>query len=78
MTNWILTKNSCPEEGQAVIYFFEYVGVHRGKFEWSTIEEAYQSYKLPCFYSSIGFLTGDVTHWMPDEGQDLPPKPEGY
>ena len=28
------------------------------------------------FSCDYGFLTGDVTHWMPDEGQDEPEKPK--
>ena len=27
------------------------------------------------FYSDRGFLTDDVTHWMPDKGQELPLPP---
>ncbi len=84
MSTWILTSDRYPQDGQAVIYFFKYVGVHRGKFE-IIVEEAYDGYEdckvvleLTCFSGPCGFLVHDVTHWMPDEGQELPPKPEGY
>lgn len=48
-----------PKYGQDVVYFFDRVGVHVGKYggDW-------------LFYSDKGFLTGDVTHWMPYTGQD--------
>lgn len=49
-----------PTVGARVIYFFSVVGVHRGQYhgDW-------------CFSSNSGFLEGDVTHWMPDDGRDL-------
>lgn len=78
MNTWILTGDQFPTEGQSVIYFFEDVGVHRGKFDWVMIDDGTyrdKEVKVDCFYGKSGFLTRDVTHWMPDEGQELPPNP---
>ena len=62
--NWISTKERMPEEGQKVFYYFDYVGVNRG---------SYSDYH--CFHGSRGFLTGDVTFWMPDDGRTEYPLP---
>jgi len=64
---WIPIETQLPAEGQRVIYWFEHTGVDRGWFtmtEWG-----------PCFYGRGGWLTDDVTHWMPDDGRGRPPKP---
>lgn len=63
---WIKHNDEEPQLNQAVIYFFKYVGVHRGHYR------GYHRYA-----GKNGFLTGDVTHWMPDDGQELPQRPEG-
>jgi len=54
---WIEVKDRLPEEDQRVIYWFEHTGVHYGKF---TMTE-----HGACFYGPGGWLTDDVTHWMP-------------
>jgi hypothetical protein len=60
---WIKVDDKLPNEGDPCIYYFKHVGVWGGKYigmtEWG-----------PQFASLDGFLTGDVTHWMP-----LPPPP---
>lgn len=83
MSDWILVEDEIPDEGQAVIYFFECVGVWRGKFaqcamnvEHFGTDENGKPYMSNTFYSDKGFLGDDVTHWMPDEGQELPSRPE--
>ena len=60
MSEWISVDDWLPEEGQSVIYYFDVVGMHFGKY-----------YGDNCFGGRSGFLTGDVTHWMP-----LPELPE--
>lgn len=67
--NWIKTDDQLPNENQKVIYFFEYTGVSRGKFKGVYVHDLNTT--LNCFYSKDGFLCDDVTHWMPDEGQNL-------
>lgn len=69
---WIKMKDQKPEEGQKVIYYFRPVGVHRGVYNRG-YEEEYGHYD--CFSGKGGFLTDDVTHWMPDHGGELPLKP---
>lgn len=64
--NWIKHEDQEPQVDQQVIYFFKYVGVHRGYYRGDHL-----------YTGKSGFLIGDVTHWMPDEGQELPERPQG-
>jgi len=64
---WIKVKDLLPEEDQAVIYWFECISVSRGKFTMTK--------DGPCFYGKGGWLTDDVTHWMPDDGRTERPDP---
>lgn len=59
-------KETHPEEDRVLWYFFDVVGVHKGKYygDWT-------------FASDRGFLGGDVTHWQYATGQDRPERPEG-
>ena len=81
MSDWILIEDGSPSEKQAVIYYFKHVGVHRGNFQTTDygedlgLDENEETYKGNCFYSKSGFLTDDVTHWLPDNGQELPNPP---
>lgn len=52
-----------PEKKRDLWYYFEYVGVHQGRYygDW-------------CFAGEKGFLTGDVTHWC--YVSDCPAKPD--
>lgn len=70
MSEWIPNEyDTRPAHGQKVIYLSPYVGRWRGKFDAIGFT----------FYSEGGFLDGyDVSHWMPDTGQEMPPIPEGY
>lgn len=64
MGKWIKCSERMPDNEQDVFYYFRWVGVWAGK------------YKRPnTFYSDSGFLTGDVTHWMPRMSDDLLPEP---
>ncbi len=83
---WISIKDQRPTEEQDVFYFFEWTGVNKGKYQgvpydpehFGTDEDG-NPYVGNCFYGKKGFLTDDVTHWMPYDGNDeLPPKPEGF
>ena len=77
MTNWISVEDAMPEEGQKVWYYFQPVGRHRGTFDGYWVDEDGKEWKgMHMFSCDYGFLTGDVTHWMPDEGQDKPEKPK--
>lgn len=64
---WIKYAEQKPEEDSEVFYFFEHCGIFRGKY-----------FGRSTFGGESGFLTGDVTHWMPDDGGDLPGLPEGF
>lgn len=64
--DWIDHKKQQPEDRQKVWYFYDVVGVHKGEYELET----------DCFSGRGGFLCEDVTHWMPDTGQETPDKPE--
>jgi len=70
---WTKTKDRLPKEGQKVIYYFKWLGVFRGKFTTIPFDDIGEFH---CFHSAYGWLCDDVTHWMPDEGQELPETPE--
>lgn len=69
---WIKLIDQRPEEGQKVIYFFQWVGVSHGLFTNFIIGPLPP---IPCFSSNIGWLGSGVTHWMPDREGDLPSSP---
>lgn len=74
---WIKIEDQKPEEGQKVFYYFEYTGVNRGKYSRVDISEGCgEGAFADCFYGEKGFLGDDVTHWMPDDGGDLPQQPK--
>lgn len=62
MSDWIRVEDRLPEEGQRVIYYFHYVGVHVGNYTKHVDEEGYEH---AVFFSPAGWLSDDVTHWMP-------------
>jgi len=64
---WISVKNALPAEGQSVIYYFRLTGIDIGTYHSEKCDEGGPDYQ--CFGGASGFLTDDVTHWMPDEGQ---------
>ena len=69
---WIKIKDQKPKEGQRVIYYFEITGVGRGYYT----RHAFEDIEMDCFIGN-GWLCDDVTHWMADDGGELPgaPKP---
>lgn len=76
---WTSVKDALPEEDEKVYYYFDILGIFPGKFlglENMAVEDE-PEINVPCFGGSYGFLTGDVTHWMPredgDEEPDYPP-----
>lgn len=70
--NWIPVTDHYPKEGQKVIYYFKITGIDRGVFYFATpqVIGGFEE-KFRCFGGDRGYLCEDVTHWMPDEGQDL-------
>ena len=54
-STWISVNDKIPNDGQAVLYYFDVVGIHSGFYDADD----------DCFYGSSGFLCGDVTHWKP-------------
>ena len=53
-SRWVPVSERLPKEGQRVLYYFDMVGIHSGLY-----------YGDNCFGGHAGFLTDDVTHWMP-------------
>jgi len=67
--NWIDIKKQAPKEGQRVITYHDMTGIDIMKY--SDLEGTEDEIMGKHFFSnSSGFLTDDVTHWMP-----LPDKP---
>lgn len=62
MSEWILVSDRLPEENQKVIYYFEEVGVHIGRYTKYVDDDGYDH---AVFFSHAGWLCDDVTHWMP-------------
>lgn len=56
-TQWISVKDRMPEEEQRVLYYFAPVGMHTGRYKKTEHGNV--------FYGAAGWLTDDVTHWMP-------------
>jgi len=56
---WIKCSERLPEKDQRVLYYFMVVGIHAGRFKYGTCQGD------ALFASAAGFLSGDVTHWMP-------------
>ena len=68
---WISVEDRLPEEGQRVIYYFKITGIDIGRFTRKPFDDLPDDCQGNCFYGSDGWLTDDVTHWMP-----LPEKPK--
>jgi hypothetical protein len=62
MSEWISVKDRLPKDGQRVLYYFHYVGVHAGNYARELDDDGYMH---DVFYGKDGFLSDDVTHWMP-------------
>jgi hypothetical protein len=64
---WIRIKDKAPEEGKLLVYYFAPLGCFIGKYKrCKTPQDG-----IHTFYGKSGFLTDDVTHWMP-----IPPFPK--
>lgn len=69
---WINIEDQTPEDGQVVITYF---GVLNNPIEISTYKDLRgtddEQFGRNMFHNKNGWLTDDVTHWMP-----LPDPPE--
>ena len=57
LEHWRKVEDELPKDGQKVIYYFEVTGINIGKYK--------KDKEGDIFYGRSGFLTNDVTHWMP-------------
>ena len=65
---WIDVNERLPEVGEKCWYFFDIVGCHRGWYEGIYVDdEGEEWFGMHIFACEYGFLTGDVTHWHPDQ-----------
>ena len=69
-SKWIKIEDKVPPEGVNLLYFFDCTGISLGQYYG--IEPDYCPETGHVFANGDGWLTGDVTHWMP-----LPDVPEG-
>lgn len=61
---WICRQEGFPKKDQAVIYYFDVVGAHPGRYRGLDTSE--HGHGLDVFTGDFGgFLGGDVTHWVP-------------
>ena len=70
MENWIKIEDAQPEDGDIVFTYFEFTRVEIAKY--SKLKDYKSGGHM--FSNKSGFLTDDVTHWMP---VSLPKPPEG-
>lgn len=86
MKEWkSIATDGYPEIGKPLWYFFEYVGVHFGKYygadtmKYEDDEGIEREYFIHYFGGEKGFLGDDITHWMYfEDGDEKPEKPNGY
>jgi len=65
---WIDVNERLPKVGENVWYYFEIVGIHRGWYEGIYVDDYGTEYPdMHVFACDYGWLTGDVTHWHPDQ-----------
>ena len=79
LNEWIKMSERKPKQNQDVYYFFEHTGVHKGKYRKQELDERIFGKKglmADVFFSEKGFLTDDVTHWMPVEATTVFPPDE--
>ena len=70
---WIHDDERLPKKGEPCWSYFYVVGSHRGYYGGLYEDEEGKVWPgMSIFYCDYGFLTGDVTHWHPD--QDDQPK----
>ena len=72
MNNWIRIEDKLPEDSQRVIVYFERTGIDIMKYH--DLEGTEDEKMGKNLFTGNGFLTDDVTHWMP---VPEPPKKAG-
>ena len=72
---WINVNERLPKVGEPCWYFFELLGSHRGFYDGLYVDDdGTERPGMSIFYNDYGFLTGDVTHWHPDQ-EEVPSDP---
>lgn len=62
--NWIKIEDQLPKDGDRVITYFELTGIEISTYKnLAGTEDEVFGHNL--FFNKSGFLTDDVTHWMP-------------
>jgi hypothetical protein len=84
---WIPVTERYPKDGEQVFYYFEDTGISIGQYQKLSAFKCEQFELHPEREGHVfigkgiigkGFLTDDVTHWMPwEEGMITPPAPKG-
>lgn len=66
---WIKIEDQLPKDGQKVIYYFDLTGISVGFYERVEYPKEFTGSTEPVYGNQFGgkdgFLTDDVTHWMP-------------
>ena len=66
--DWISVDEKLPAVGSKCWYYFDIVGKHRGWYEGLYVDDFGKEWPdMHIFVCDYGFLTGDVTHWHPDQ-----------
>ncbi len=61
---WIKIEDAQPRDGDIVITCFEVTGIETARYKNLKGTED-EIFGWNCFTNKSGFLTDDVTHWMP-------------
>ena len=65
---WISFDEKLPEVGSKCWYYFDIVVKHRVWYEGLYVDDYGKEWPdMHIFVCDYGFLTGDVTHWHPDQ-----------
>jgi hypothetical protein len=74
-SKWISVKDKLPQVDEPCWYYFELLGMFRGAYDGLYVDDDGKEWPgMSIFYSDDGFLTGDVTHWHPDQ-EEVPNEP---
>lgn len=76
MNIWLRIDEQKPYNEQPVFYYFGFFDkIYKGAYSTEEVEFSGKILVMDCFYGKSGFLSDDVTYWMPRiEGNEFFPE----